>query len=219
MTALDHFNASIVASTKLVAMYKELRAVRGVGERGQLNAANRDLLWLPRSAVVASMSALDAYIHAAIYEQIPRAFLKNPVPHALCDAMSAVIPIKNAANFKEALPILSAPNSIAQLSGKLAESLSFLSYQAPEKIIAGYDLVGYSNIFDDVSAIWRGPRRTADDIKRTLSRYYKRRNQIAHEGDRETNGTDRAMQPQYAQSCQEFVENLVTRLNRVVYGV
>ncbi len=219
MAAFDHFNASIVASTKLISMYRDLRALRGLGERGRLDAKNLDLLWLPRSAVVASMSALDAYVHAVIYEQIPLAFLKAPVPDALCDAAAGVIPVKNAATFKEALPILTAPDSIAQLSRKLGDSLSFLSYQAPDKIMGGYKLIGYDTIFEDVSDLWPGPRTTANDIKRTLSKYYKRRNNIAHEGDRDANGADRAMQPQYAKDCQDFVENLVARLNRVVYGV
>jgi len=50
-----------------------------------------------------------------------------------------------------------------------------------------------------------------------LAGYVKRRNQIAHEGDREANGAVRHMQPQYAMKVAAFVENLVFRLNRVVY--
>jgi hypothetical protein len=165
------------------------------------------------------MSALDAYVHAVICEKIPLAFLQTPVPNALCEMAAAEISIKNAASFKEALPIITAADSIAQLSIRIEGKLSFLSYQAPDKIIAGYKLIGYDSVFDNVAGFWPGPRTTADDIKRTLSKYYKRRNNIAHEGDREASGAERAMQPQYAKECQDFVENLVVRLNRVVYGV
>jgi hypothetical protein len=165
------------------------------------------------------MSGLDAYVHAVIYEQIPLAFLKVPVPEALCDAAAQVIPIKTGANFQDALPILRAADSMAQLSARISDSLSFQSYQAPEKIIGAYKLIGHAGIFEDVADLWPGPRTTANDIKRTLSKYNKRRNNIAHEGDLDANGSDRLMQPRYAKSCQEFVENLVTRLNRVVYNV
>jgi hypothetical protein len=80
-------------------------------------------------------------------------------------------------------------------------------------------MVGHPTIFDDVSGIWRGPQTSPEDIKRTLAKYVKRRNQIAHEGDRETSGAVRPMQPAYANNCTDFIENLIFRLNRVAYGV
>jgi hypothetical protein len=201
-------------------MYKELRRYRDLGERGRLDAANIDLLWLPRSAVVASMSALDAYVHGALYGRIPHVLRTNPVPQRLCEEMASVIEIRNEKGFRSALSILSASDSITILSEKFKnDSLAFLTYQAPDKIVAGYKLIGYEDIFEDVAALWPGPNTTAKYIKDNLSKYYRRRNQIAHEGDRDTNGADRAMQPQYAKACEEFVVSLVTRLNRVVYGL
>lgn len=220
MTALAHFQHSIAAAKKLTTMYTELRRHRGLGQRGRLTPANEDLLWLPRSAVVASLSSLDAYVHAVLQEKIPHALRSDPVPTPLCEAMATIIPIKSATNFKEMLPILSAPNVYLELTERLKEkTLSFLSYQAPEKIISGYELIGHQNIFDSVSAIWPGPRTTADDLKRSLANYVKRRNQIAHEGDREPSGNVRHMQPVYADNCADFIENLVSKLNRVVYGI
>jgi hypothetical protein len=166
------------------------------------------------------MSALDAYIHSVLYEQIPIALRTNPVPQPLCDAMAVVLPIKNANGFKDALPLLSASDSLVQLCAKLREqSLGFLSYQAPDKIIAGYALIGRDRIFQDVADIWPGPRTSADDIKRHVAGYAKRRNQIAHEGDRDAKGKPRPMQPAYASECRMFIDGLASRLNRVVYGV
>ena len=164
MTALDHFNASISAASKLVAMYEELRRHRNLGRRGRLDAANIDLLWLPRSAVVASMSALDAYVHAVLYERIPHALRANVVPESLCEAMSSVIQIKNENGFRSALPILHAADSITILSDKFkSETLVFQTCQAPDKIITGYKLIGYNTIFEDVANIWPGPNTTAGD--------------------------------------------------------
>lgn len=78
-------------------------------------------------------------------------------------------------------------------------------------------MIGHDNVFASVSALWPGPNSTEDDLKRILANYVKRRNQIAHEGDREANGTVRHIQPQYADKVASFVQNLVNRLNRIVY--
>jgi hypothetical protein len=219
MTAYTDFQHSIASARSLTAMYVELRRHRGLGQRGQLNPQNEDLLWLPRSAVVAALSSLDAYVHAVLDDRIPQALIGNPIPDALCDAMASIIPIKNASSFREAIPIISSANVHTELTTRLGEqTLSFLSYQAPKKILSAYDMIGHPSIFDPVSATWPGPRRTPDDIKRTLANYVKRRNQIAHEGDRRASGVVRHMRPMYANDCASFVENLVSRLNRIVYG-
>ena len=134
--------------------------------------------------------------------------------------MSNIIPIRNGTSFREAFPIIAAPDVYAVLTNKLHEnSLSFLSYQAPEKIASAYDMIGYAAIFEDVAAQWPGPNTSANDLKRTLANFVKRRNQIAHEGDREASGAVRHMQPQYASRCADFIETLVRKLNFVVYGV
>lgn len=220
MTAYVHFQHSIASAQKLVAMYRELRGHRQLGQRGRLTPQNEDLLWLPRSAVVASLSALDAYAHTVLKERIPISLRGNPIPSPLCDALANIIPVKNGTSFREALPIITVANVYVELSQRLHEkTLSFVSYQAPEKIVSGYELIGHPNIFESVSQLWPGPNTSAEDIKRTLANYVKRRNQIAHEGDRETNGEVRHMQPAYAIQCAEFVGNLVQKLNRVVYGI
>jgi hypothetical protein len=220
LSALTHFQSSITAADDLISMYGELRGSRGLGRRGPLDAANIALLSLPRAAVVAAVSALDAYVHAVLYERIPTALQANPVPNDLCELMSSAIPIKNANGFRDALPVLIAPDSLKVLFERVRDNnLAFLAFQAPEKVIAAYQLIGHNDIFDAVSDIWPGPRSEAEDIKRTLAGYVKRRNQIAHEGDHQPNGQPRPMQPEYAQGCRDFITSLVTRLNRVVYGV
>lgn len=221
MTALAQFGTNITAADRLVAMYRELRTSRHLGARGQLNAANQDLLWLPRSAVVASISALDTYVHSVIYDRAPHLLSHAaPPPEPLCEQFSALLPIKNANNFRDALPVLIANNTAAQLIERLKERyLRFQSFQAPEKIVEAYRLLGYNAIFDDVSDLWPGPNTTADHIRQRLSGYVRRRNQIAHEGDVEANGQSRPMRPDYAVDCRDFIGSLVARLNQVVYGV
>ena len=140
------------------------------------------------------------------------------MPAQLADAMASIVPIKNGTSFREAFPIITAGNVGEVLASRLKDqTLAYLSYQAPEKIQAGFEMIGHGNIFQAVSALWPGPNSTADDLKRTLANYVKRRNQIAHEGDREATGAVRHIQPQYAQRVANFVEGLVLRLNRTVF--
>ncbi len=130
-----------------------------------------------------------------------------PPPAALCEQLAQLITIKSGAAFKEALPLLMAADTIGGLLAKLEERyLRFQSFQAPEKILEAYRLIGHEDIFDAVSDLWPGPNTEAEHIKRRLAGYFQRRNQIAHEGDREAN-------------CQAFVTNFVSRLNQAVYGV
>jgi hypothetical protein len=219
MSALAQFDANIVAADQLVAMYRELRRSRNLGARGQLSAANTDLLWLPRSAVVAAISALDAYVHQVLYDRIPRVLSTPPIPIALADVLAGIFTIKNGNDFQSALPILASHTSANDIFVSYrTQKLEFASYQAPEKIDGAYRLIGHADIFGEVAAIWPGPNSTAADIRRTLAHYTKRRNQIAHEGDRETSGVPRPMQPDYAVMCKDFVVALVSRLNRVEYG-
>jgi hypothetical protein len=220
MTAIAHFESSIAAADHLVAMYEELRRNRNLGQRGRLDAANSDLLSLPRAAVVASMSALDAYVHAVLHERIPILLRVHPVPDGICELMAGAIPIKSGSTFREALPLLAAHDSFAELFTKVKENtLAFLSYQAPAKISAAYELIGHDDIFEKVANLWQGPGTEAGDIRRHLTSYVKRRNKIAHEGDQEGDGQPRPMQPQYALVCRGFIAGLVARLNRIVYGV
>jgi hypothetical protein len=220
VTAAAQFSTNIAAADALVAMYRELRQSRGLGARGRLAAAHLDLLWLPRSAVVASISALDAYVHAVVNDRLPHMFGQiAPPPEELCERLANLIPIKNATGFRDAIPLLSAQDTIARLLIKLRdESLAFLAFQDPEKIERAYGLIGHAGIFRSVSNIWPGPNNSAADIKRRLSQYVRRRNQIAHEGDLEAHGVSRPMQPDYAVGCSDFVRGLQERLNRVVYG-
>lgn len=203
-------------------MYTELRKNRGLGARGRLDDENQDLLWLPRSAVVAAISALDAYVHQVVRERLSAMFagpIPPPnIPTGICDALAGILQIKSGAHFKEAVPLLMSHDTLAQLLQKFdQEKLQFQSFQAPDKIIEAYGLIGELNVFDRVSDLWPGPNTTAADLRRRLTSFVQRRNQIAHEGDLERHGAQRPMQPDYALSCRDFVVNLVTRLDQIVF--
>ena len=213
-----HFEHSIASTKSLADMYAELRRLRGLGPRGRLPPEHQDLLWLPRSAVMAALSSLDSYVHSVLYDRIPRTLRHNPIPDKLCEAMAKIIPIKNANTFRNAFGTIATINVYKTLTEKLdGQTLSNTSYQSPKGIIDAYAMIGFPDVFESVSSIWSGPKSSSDDIKRQLANYVNRRNQIVHEGDREKSGKIRPIQSEYAINCTNFIRNLVSRLNRVVY--
>lgn len=218
MTPKQSFQESINGSSHLYRMYIELRKFRGLGKRGRLDAQNNSLLWIPRSSVVMSISALDAYVHSVILERVPQILRTGNIPDELAGTLAGIMPVKDARSFLASWPYISGGNSISLLTDKLKENLSFISYQSPEKIILGYKLIGVDNVFASVAEKWQGPNSTEADIKRTLAGYVKRRNQIAHEGDLEANHSSRAISPDYAKRCHDFVDTLVNRLDNLVYA-
>ena len=196
----------------------ELRRFRGLGTRGRLDAENIDLLWLPRSAVVIALSSLDAYIHAVLLERIPIAMNQSNISESLAREFADLIAIKNASDFQRELQLFKLPHLLNEMSNRLYyKKLQYRSYQSPDNIISAYRLLGIDDIFQGVAEIWQGPNMTNDNIKRRLANYVNRRNQIAHEGDRETSGNVRAIQPIYADDCAAFVRNLVSRLDQLIY--
>jgi hypothetical protein len=214
------FQRSLSGALSLYEMYVELRAVRGIGKRGKLDYENEDLLWLPRSSVVISMSALDTYVHAVLSDRIPHILRSHSVPEPLSKLMSSILPVKDARGFSELLPYLKSADPISVITERLKENtLAFLSFQAPDKVINAYELIGHGNIFQSISDIWQGPKSTDADIKKSLANYFKRRNQIAHEGDVDHLRNSRPITPKYAKDCHDFIEGLVGRMHRVVYGV
>ena len=219
MTGYTNFQHSIESTKSLIAMYTELRRLRKLGPRGSLPPGHEDLLWLPRSAVVAAISSLDAYVHAVLYDRIPQVLRQATIPDSLCDAMADIIPIKNGRSFGKVFPLISGKSVHHDLAEQLkATVLAFQSYQTPDKIIFAYKMIGHDAAFSSVSRLWPGPATSETDIKRQLANYVRRRNQIAHEADLDSNGVIRRMQPAYAKKCAAFVENLVSRLDRIVYG-
>lgn len=218
MTPYEDFENSISSTRNLIEMYFELRQSRGLSRRGKLSPGDEDLFWLPRSAVVAAISSLDAYVHAVLYDRIPHALKSDHIPDALCGTLAELIPIKDSNSFRRIVPIISSRNFHDELTKIIKENrLSFQSFQFPDKILGAYRLIGFSDIFLLVSQLWPGPATTDEDIKRFLANYVKRRNQIAHEGDREASGSVRPIQALYAQKCADFVENLTWRLDSIVY--
>ncbi len=220
MTPYDQFQKNVEATSHYRKMYRELRSLKKLGTKGKLSAENKYLMWLPRAMVVASMSALDAYVHQVLYDKIPRILAdeKQLVPDHLAELIVDVAPLKKRNDVENSIRLIRSKNGPKELADIIRERrLQFESYQAPDKIVSAFKMIGIEDIFQGVADRWTGPNSSRDDITKRLSNFVKRRNQIAHEGDLETHHEPRAITPDYGRKCQKFNETLVDRINSVIY--
>ncbi len=156
-----------------------------------------------------------------LYDKIPRILVdKNQrIPGRLAELIIDVAPMKKSNEVETAIRLIRSKNGPKELADLIREKrLQFESYQAPDKIVPAFKMIGIEDIFQDVADRWTGPKSSRDDITKRLSNYVKRRNQIAHEGDLDTPHEPRAITPDYGRKCQEFTKTLVGKMNSVIYG-
>ena len=220
MKPLEQFEQTVVAADDYVKMYGELRNLKHLGSRGPLDSSNAYLTWLLRGTVVSCMSSLDAYVHAVLYDLVPALlWTYQAASDDLCDCILRVLTVKKREHVPDALEYITAPDGPNQLFERVKEGVFELqAYQAPDKLVQAYRLIGYDDILEFVANAWPGPKTSRGEIAGRLASYVKRRNQIAHEGDLEqSSGRPRPMTPDYARNCIAFTRGLVTRLDGAVY--
>lgn len=215
-TPFESFGPNIAAASYHISMYKELRKLKKLGARGRLDAANKYLLWAIRASVVASLSALDSYVHDKLAEQIPL-LLGGPlqdIPEELAQLVSHVAPMKKPEEIRKSLTFVRSASGIEDLSQALCDvELGSETFQSPSSVEHAFKIMGRDCVFELVAALWQGPNSTAKQLKSRLDRYWRRRNQIAHESDLQEDGEPRPITPNYATDCVDFISALVTRLD------
>lgn len=216
MTPLEQFKRNIIGAEKYLDMYYELRQLKQLGKRGALDANNQYLLWLPRATVVSAVGALDAYIHDMLALHIPRllADATTQVSESLANLLGRVVSTKKRDDVQEMLRFIRSTTGPQSLAQEVREKICrFESYQAPDKVVGALRILGIEDVLADAAGRWQGPQTTRNNIATRLDRYVKRRNQIAHETDLDVHGIPRAITPDYAWDCKEFIKDLVERMN------
>jgi hypothetical protein len=217
MKPFDQFSRNVVGAEKYLDMYSELRRLKQLGSRGALDANNQYLLWLPRATVVSAVSAFDAYIHDMLALHIPRVLVDTvtPISEDLADLIGRVVSTKKRDDVQDLLRFVRSTTGSQDLAKEIREKIArFESYQAPDKVVCAFRLIGVQDILKEAADRWQGPKTERADIAARLDRYVKRRNQIAHEADLDTHGDHRAITPDYAWDCKEFIKGLVDRMNQ-----
>lgn len=161
-----------------------------------------EISWLLRAVVVFSVSALDAYFHDKVKYRAGR-FGVNDMPPPLA---KFCVPLGDLTKWDE-----------AQRKGNvirnwLVEYFSTRPLQRAEDIANALKLVGIESVWATIEPV--SFKREA--LLEEMRSYMKRRNQIGHEGDRESSRKSgkklRSIDRAYAAGCLNFMRSLVSKI-------
>jgi len=190
-TAKSLFDLNIQGAEQCVRIYDGVSQLR----------SSFDLDWLLRSAIVLAVSAMDAYFHDKVRYRAAR-FASAPMPRQLA---SLKVPLGEVRKWDE---VSRKGNVIRRW---VVEHLKTRPLQSPNAIAEALKLVGIQGLWNTVE----GDPSARDALLACLNQLVKRRNQIAHLGDRlQSRSSGKALRPitrDYAVRGIEFVKELVQR--------
>lgn len=163
-----------------------------------------DIAWLLRASVVFAVSALDAYFHDKIKYRAGRFGITGMPP-----AMAMFnIPLRELTVWEKA------KRKGNVLRNWLVDHFSTIPLQKRDVIKDALRLVGIDDLWGTIEP--NSPAR--ETMLADMDKYIRRRNQIAHEGDRQSSRRSgkklRPIDRPYAQSSINFVKELVTRIEK-----
>ena len=158
--------------------------------------------WLLRAVVVFSVSALDAYFHDKVKYRAGKFDLQD-MPPALA---KFEIPLGDLTKWEEA------DRKGNVIRNWLTEHFSTIPLQRKDDITNALKIVGIDSVWATIEP--DSPKR--DALIEQMKTFIHRRNQIAHEGDRETSRKSgkklRIINRAFAQSAVYFSKDLVQRI-------
>jgi hypothetical protein len=164
-----------------------------------------------RAAIVLSISALDAFIRSIVTEKINNMLLDNSkeLPEKLA------LYLKNLLNQDKLLNAARKYNLHEVVDKHIKDDFGTKSFQGEWKIKAFMELIGYQNIFKQVSD---KADISETNLMKKLETYTQRRHVIAHSGDYDLNNTTQAendITKKFAQECVELVNKFAKHVNEI----
>lgn len=191
-TAKSLFDLNIQSSEEMIKLYD------GIEKLG----VKLEITWLLRAVVVFSVSALDAYFHDKVKYRAGKFDLQDMPP----SLAKFEIPLGDLTKWEES------ERKGNVIRNWLVDHYSTIPLQRKEAISDALKLVG-------IDAVWATIEPNTPAMKQMLEvmqGYIKRRNQVAHEGDRESSRKSgkklRPIDRQYAEDCMKFVKGIVAKI-------
>ncbi len=190
-SAKSLFDLNIESAQECIDMYDGLSNLK----------VTMKLDWLLRASIVFVVSALDTYFHDKVKYKAGK-FSLDSLPTQLGNFQ---IPIKNLANWEKS----NRKGNV--LRNWLTDHYAVRPLQSPTAISDALKLVGYEGCWDKI-APKKEDKKAIQDVFNAL---VKRRNQIAHEGDREQHRNSgkklRKIDRAEADSAVAFAKDLVAK--------
>lgn len=188
------FDLNIESAEDLLALYD---GIKSLGSR-------LDISWLLRASIVFAVSALDAYFHDKVKYRVGKVDLKH-MPEPLAKFQ---IPLRELAKWE------SARRKRNVLRNWVTGHLSTRPLQRQEDISSALKLVGIDSVWAKIEP--DTPKR--DAMLEKMARIIRRRNQIAHEGDRESSRRSgkklRGIKKPEVEDSIKFIKGLVKRIEK-----
>jgi len=205
MAAINNFRLTIDRAQKLVDLHRTLCS------RGRPRAEYADIL---RAAVVISVSAMDAYFHEKIPENIARlvrAKKGKNLPGKFVDT------IKSGASHDKLIGIFFQKRPLSHIVTIVRKSMTDRTYQDPSKIEDVLKIVGVTDVWYKVG---RKLKLRKEKAKTYIQGYVTRRHQIVHRGDYgQTKKTKNQLKPitrPYAERCVREVKRFVEAIDGII---
>ncbi len=204
LTAYDIFEKCIVRAENLISVHSSTEEIDAISEEHYCDCY--------RAAVVLSISALDAFIRKIVVTEISKILSDDSKP--LNDELAEYI--KNLLNQDKLLDAARKYNLIEKVEAAVKDDFSTKSFQGEWKINSYLNLVGYKNIFSEVSI-------RADinekNLIRKLTLFTNRRHVIAHSGDYDLNQVphkEHDIQKTYADECTKIVRLFAKTIHEIM---
>ncbi len=165
-----------------------------------------------RSAVVLSISALDAFVRKIIISEIRNKLADKNTK--ISESLSSYI--KEILKYDELLESARGYTILDKVSEKVKADFETKSFQGDRKINQFFDMVGYKNIFETVS---KKADVSEPNLRRKINLFTTRRHIIAHSGDYDLNQNphkENKIDKKYANECLNIVSLIAKNIHDII---
>lgn len=204
ITPYDVFAKCIIRAENLVSLHDSTEHIVEISEDHYCDCY--------RAAVVLSISALDAFIRKVVITEIRRIISEDS--KALNNELSDYL--KKLLNQDKLLEAARKYNLLEMVENAVKDDFSTKSFQGEWKITSYLKMIGYQDIFAEVSVKADINER---NLKKKLVLFTNRRHIIAHSGDYDLNQTphkENSIDKKYTKECIDIVKLFAKTIHEIM---
>jgi len=201
---LDVFEKCIIRAENIISLQTKTEKIEEISDQHYCDCY--------RAAVVLSISALDAFIRTIVISEIRKNLMdtKRTLPNKLSDYL------KNLLTQDKLLDAARKSDLLEKVEEAVKIDFETKSFQGEWKITSFLEMVGYKDIFSEVS---EKANINETNLRRKLNLFTNRRHIIAHSGDYNLNQTphyENSIDIKYASECINIVRLFAKNINEII---
>jgi len=204
ITSFEVFEKCVIRAKNLVSVNDSTKDIDEISDNHYCDCY--------RAAVVLTISALDAFVRKVVVSEIRTIISDNKKP--LNTELAKYI--KNLLNQDQLLEAARNYNLLEKVEKAVKSDFETKSFQGEWKITSYLKMVGYSDIFSEVS---KKANINESNLKVKLNLYTSRRHIIAHSGDYNLNQTphkENEITKNYANECIDLVQLFALKIHEII---